>query len=325
MRHKLHLALCAIVFGLIGLAGPAVAQGFPTRPIHMIVPYAPGTSTDLVARQISPKMATLLGGQVLIDNRGGASGIVGAEAVAHAVADGYTLLFATSQTEAINLSLYKTLSYDPVTDFTPIARVAAPPMILVVPPSLGVHSVAELVALAKSKPGKINFASSGIGTTAHLCGALLGSVAGLDLVHVPYNNAAQGFSDLMSGDVSMMYYPYLPLSPLIQAKKLIPLATTGGTRSPYLPDVPTMAEQGYPEFVITAWFAIYGPKNLPAAIRDKIAAAVQGTLADNDVKERLLATGSDPFPAGPAELAAFTQSEIARYRKVVALSGAKVE
>jgi tripartite-type tricarboxylate transporter receptor subunit TctC len=301
------------------------AQSFPTKPIHLVVPYAAGTSTDLTARQISPKLASVLHGTVVVDNRGGAGGVVGAEAVARAAPDGYTLLIAGSQTNAINASLYAKLPYDPVKDFTPIARVAAPPMVLVVPPSLGVHSVAELVALAKSKPGKLNYASSGIGTSAHLCGSWLGKEAGIDLVHVPYNSAAQAFSDLMNGEVSLMFYPYLPLASLIQAKKLEVLATTGADRPPYLPDAPTMREAGYKDFVITPWFAVYGPAHLPAPVVDKLSDAILTTLKEQDIVQRLLATGNDPFPGGPEELARFTVSEVERYRGVVAASGAKVE
>jgi len=311
--------------GSVLAVAAARGQSFPTKPIHLVVPYAPGTSTDLTARQIAPKLASVLQGTVVVDNRGGAGGVVGAEAVAHAAPDGTTLLFAGSQTNAINPSLYAKLPYDPMKDFTPIARVGAPPMVLVVPPSLGVHSVGELVALAKANPGKLNYASSGIGTTAHLCGSLLATQAGINLVHVPYNSAAQAFSDLMNGEVSLMFYPYLPLASLIQAKKLDVLATTGAARPPYLPDAPTMREAGYPDFVITPWFAIYGPANVPKPVVDQLADAVLTTLRDPDIVQRMLATGNDPFPGGPEELAKFTQSEIERYRGVVAASGAKVE
>ncbi len=310
-----------VLFGTLG----ARAATYPDNPIHLVVPYSPGSSTDLVARQIAPKLGEIIGSTVLVENRSGAGGIVGAEAVARAKPDGYTLLFAGSQTQAINISLYAKVPYDPIKDFTPIARIGAPPMVLVVSPKLGVHSVAELVALAKSKPGTINYASSGIGTTAHLCGSLLGTDAGIDIVHVPYNSAAQAFSDLVNGAVSLMFYPYLPLSPLIQAKQLEVLATTGATRPTYLADVPTMAEAGYKDFVITPWFAIYGPAKLPAPIVDKLSTAILQTLKDPDLAQRLIATGNDPMPGDAAELARFTQSEIERYRGVVAASGAKVE
>jgi tripartite-type tricarboxylate transporter receptor subunit TctC len=322
---RMRLAVCACIMTVLAWVQSPLAQTWPTRPIHLIVPYSTGTTTDLVARQITPKMGELLGGQVLIDNRGGAGGIVGAEAVARATPDGYTLLFATGQTQAIDASLYAKVPYDSIKDFTPIGRIVALPMVLVVPPSLGVHTVAELVAYAKAHPGKINYASSGSGSSAHLCGSLLGNEIGQQLTHVPYNNAAQGFTDLMNGEVTLMFYPYIPLAPLVQAKKLVPIATTGEAREPFLPNVPTMAESGFPDFVITSWIAIYGPAKLPAAIQNKLAAAIEATLRDKDVSERLLAAGSDPYPAGPEELAKFTRSEIERYRKVVAISGAKVE
>jgi tripartite-type tricarboxylate transporter receptor subunit TctC len=318
-----RLAIACAVLAVVAQA--ARAADYPSRPIHLVVAYPAGTATDLAARQIVPKLAELLGTQVIVDNRGGAGGIVGTEAVAHAAPDGYTLLFATGQTQAINLSLYAKLPYDPIKDFTPIARVAETPMVLVVPPSLGVHSVAELVALAKANPGKLNYASSGAGSSAHLCGALLASEAGINIAHVPYTSAAQGFTDLMNGEISMMFYPYLPFSPLIQAHKLDPIATTSAERPPYLADVPTMVQSGYPDFLVSPWFAIYGPAELPRPIVDKLAAAIDQTLQDPAVKQRLLATGTDAFFAGPDALAQFTRDEIERYRKFVALSGAKVE
>lgn len=325
MRMRVSYGAVASTLIALVLALPAAAATYPSRPIHLIVPYPPGTSTDLTAREIVPKLSSDLGEQIIVDNRGGASGIVGAEEVAHAAPDGYTLLFAASQTQAINLSLYAKLPYNPATDFTPIGRVADVPMVLVASPKLGVHSVAELVALAKKEPGQLNFASSGVGTTAHLCGALLKSDAGIDIVHVPYTSAAQAFSDLMNGEVGLMFYPYLPLSPLIEAHKVVVLATTGTRHPPYLPQAPTMVEAGYKNFVISAWFAIYGPARLPQPIVDKVSAALGQTLRDPEVTKRLIATGNDPAPSDPQDLAKFTQSEIQRYRTVVALSGAKVE
>lgn len=323
-RFTWAAAVFALLLMTIGGSARA-ASGYPTQPIHLVVAYPAGTATDLAARQIVPKLAQLLGTEVIVDNRGGAGGIVGTDAVAHAAPDGYTLLFATGQTQAINLSLYAHIPYDPLKDFTPIARVADTPMVLVVPPSLGVHSVAELIALAKAKPGTLNYASSGAGSSAHLCGALLGSEAGISITHVPYTSAAQAFSDLMNGEVSMMFYPYLPLSPLIQAHKLLPLATTAEQRPPYLPDVPTMVQAGFKDFLVVPWFALYGPAGLPRPIVDRLATAVSEVLKDPDTQKRLLAVGTDPHFGGPEELAQFTRDEIGRYRKFVALSGAKVE
>lgn len=324
--HRRELCGAVVSAAVLTLAGvPASAAAYPAKAIHVVVPYPPGTSTDLTAREIVPALATNLGGQIIVDNRGGASGIVGAEEVTRAAPDGYTLLFATSQTQAIDLSLYAKLNYSPVKDFAPIGKVADVPMVLVVSPSLGVRTVAELVALAKAKPGKLNYASSGVGTTAHLSGALFQHDADIDIVHVPYTSAAQAFSDLMNGEVGLMFYPYLPLSPLIQAGKVIALATTGTERPPYLGQVPTMQEAGYKDFLISAWFAIYGPATLPRPIIEQVSAALQKTLRDPDVAKHLLATGSDPTPGTPEELAQFTRSEIERYKAVVALSGAKVE
>jgi tripartite-type tricarboxylate transporter receptor subunit TctC len=318
--HRLWLALAALLF-----ASAAQAETYPSHPIRLVVPYPPGTSTDLLARQVMPKAAARLGQPIVIDNRGGAGGIIGAELVAKAPPDGYTLVFATSQTHAINISLYPKLPYDPQAQFAPVARVGSQPLVLVVPPSLGVDTPAALVALAKRRPGQLNYASTGSGTSAHLAGELLKSGTGIDIAHVPYKSASQAIGDLLAGQVSMMLYPYAPLEGQITAHGLRALATTGAQRAAFLPDVPTMAEAGFPTVVLSAWYAVYAPAGTPPAIVATLNAATVAAIAEPDVRTAMLATGTEPGPSTQDELGAFTTAEIARYRELIRRSGATVD
>ena len=325
-RRRALVALSGALAATAALVRSARAQErYPDRPPRIVVPYAAGTATDLIARQLLAPMGDALGQRPIVENRAGAGGIVGAEAIARAAADGYNLLFAGSQTHAINVSLYGRLPYDPVRDFAPVARVASQPLVLVVHPDLPVHSVAELVALARSRPGRLNYASSGIGTSAHLCGSTLRSSAGIDITHVPYSNGGQLFTDLVSGATSFMFYPYQPLRPHVEAGKLRVLASTGATRPPWLRDAPTMAESGFPDFVLTAWFGLYAPAGTPAPRVAAVSDAVGRALANPEILAAFAVAGTDAFFAPPAEFATFIGTEIERYRKVVADSGARVE
>jgi tripartite-type tricarboxylate transporter receptor subunit TctC len=310
---------------LIAAATPVTAADYPDRPVRLVVPYPAGTSTDLLARQVAPKASEVLGQPFVIDNRGGAGGIIGAEAVAKATPDGYTLVFGTSQTQAINVSLYKSLPYDPVKEFAGVARIGNQPLVLVVPPSLGVDSAGALVALARAKPGTLNYASTGSGTSAHLAGALLQSATRIDIIHVPYKSASQAISELLTGQVSMMLYPFAPLQGQIDAKGLRVLATTGARRSAFLPDAATMVEAGFPDVVISAWYAVFAPKATPVPVVASLHAAFAKALADPDVCAAMVATGTDPNPGTPGELDAFMRAEIERYRPLIAASGATVD
>ncbi len=321
--------------GLAALAGTLAAgaaakrassqERFPERPPRIVVPYASGTATDLAARQLAGVLGDFLGQRPVIENRGGAGGIVGTELVARSAADGYTMLFAGSQTHAINLSLYRRLPYDPVADFTPIARLATQPMILVVPSQLPVNSVADLVALAKSRPGQINYASSGIGTTAHLSGSALQSQAGLDITHVPYSTGALLFTGLLNNETSLMFYPWQPLKPHVESGRLRVLASAGATRAPFLPDVPTMIEEGFADFVATSWFGMFGPAGVPAERVNILAEAIRRTLEQPEIVSGFAAAGTQITFMPPAPFRGFIAAEIERYRKVVADSGARVE
>ena len=317
----------AAVIGLSLFAcAPIVsAQTYPDRPIRLVVPQGAATATDIFARQLTPRLAELLGQPVVVDNRPGGGGIIGTEIVAKAPADGYTLTLGGGQTHAINKSLYSKLPYDPIASFTPVARLGAQAMILVTNATVPVKTVAEFIAYANARKGKLNFASTGSGTSAHLTGELLNAETGLKIAHVPYKSGAQALTDLVSGEVSMMFYPYIALQSQIQAGKLTVLATAGPQRSAYLPQTPTMVESGFPGFVISAWFAVYAPAGTPRPIVDTLYAAFERTLTDPEIVRRLSATGTDVYLAAPDELGRFTRSEIERFRKLVELSGAKAD
>jgi tripartite-type tricarboxylate transporter receptor subunit TctC len=323
-RNGLLAAAGGLTAGLA--ARRAAAQGrYPDRPPKMVVPYAAGTATDLTARQLAGVMGDLLGQRPVIDNRAGAGGVIGTEVVARSAPDGYTVLFAGSQTHAINVSLYRNLPYNPVIEFTPIARVASQPMVLVVNPDLPVQTVADLVALAKARPGRLNYASSGIGTTAHLSGSALRTQAGIDVTHVPYSSGGQLFAELLGGATSFMFYPYLPLRPHVEAGRLRVLASAGETRPNWLADAPTMVESGFPDFIAAAWFGIFGPAGMPADRVAVMADAVRKALDNPEIRAAHAVSGTDAFYAGPEDFTAFIAAEIERYRKVVADSGARVE
>lgn len=301
----------------------AHAQNYPTRPIQLIVPFAAGTTTDLLARQVSEKMSELLGQRLVIENKAGAGGTIGTEFAAKGATDGYTLLFGTGQTQGVNVSLYKNFKIDPMTEFLPVAKIASQPLVLVVNPGIPAKSVSELVALARKEPDKFTFASTGGGSSPHLAGSMFNRAADLKLLHVPYNNA-QVFPDLLSGRTSLMFYPYLPLKGYIESKQLIPLAVTGSTRLPELPDVPTMVENGYADLVIAPWYAVYAPAKTPAAIVAQLSDVIKRSLADADLRGRLANTGTTIDYQSPADLAAFNASEIKRFKTIVELSGASV-
>ncbi|HWL83007.1 MAG TPA: tripartite tricarboxylate transporter substrate binding protein [Roseomonas sp.] len=318
--------LAALAAGLSPLPRQAFAQDrYPDHPPRLVVPYAAGTATDLIARQLAGPIGELLGQPLVIENRTGAGGIVGTEVVARSAPDGYTLLFAGSQTHAINISLYQNLPYHPVKDFAPVARVASQPLVLVVNADLPVKSVAELVALAKARPGRLNYASSGIGTSAHLCGSTFRKRAGIDIVHVPYANGGALFNDLLSGTTSMMFYPYQPLKPHVEAGRLRVLASTGARRPAWLPDAPTMVESGFADFVLSAWFGVFAPASTPAPRITAMAEAVRRTVESPEIRAAFATSGTEPFYDPPDPFAGFIASEIERYRTIVADSGAKVE
>ncbi len=311
------------IFWLV-TAATVQAADFPSRPVRLIVPFPAGSNIDGTARQIAPRLSEVLGQQIVVDNRGGAGGTIGATLAARAPADGYTLLMGNAPTHGMAPHLYKNLAYDPIKDFTPIGRIDSASFVLVVTAGLPVQSVADLVAYAKARPGQLNFASTGKGTTAHLSGALFNSKAGVDVKHIPYNNVAQAFVDIAGGTVAMMFYPYQQLIPIIQSSKARMLATTGVKRASYLPQVPTVIEAGLADFSALAWHGFYGPAGIPPKVVDVMYAATVKTMADAKLTASLAATGIDVDLAPPREFAAFTKAEIERYRQLIALAGSSI-
>jgi tripartite-type tricarboxylate transporter receptor subunit TctC len=323
MKPFFHWAAAACAAVLLAL--PARAQNFPERPIRLIVPQAPGSATDVFIRLLTPKWSELLGQPIVVDNRPGAGAIIGTEAVAKAPADGYTLLFGGSQTHAINKSLYSKLSYDPITDFTPVGRVGAQAMLLVSSTQVPVKNFSELLTHARQAGTGANFASSGNGSSAHLGGALMNAETGLKAQHVPYRAIAQGLTDLLSGQIMMMFYPFSALQGHIQAGKLNVMAVASEKRTSYLPQVPTTTELGFPNIQLTAWFAVYAPAGTHRRNVDILYSALEKAVNDPDVQRRMAATGTDPYLAGPDEMARFGPSEITRYRRIIQLAGATAD
>lgn len=304
-------------------AGRASAQAYPSRPITWVVAYGPGTGTDLLARQIGERVSTLLGQRIVVDNRPGASGMIGTEMVARSRPDGYTMLFGNNQTMAVNISFYREIRYDPRRDFTPIARLVSQDSVLVVNARVPARSVEELVRYGRANPDRLNFGSPGAGASAHLAGETFKAAANFIMTHVPYNNS-QLFADLLSGVVSLSFYPYLTLKPHIESGALVPLATTGTTRSPWLPQLPTMVELGYPDIVFTSWFGLYGPAGLPAESTSALAEATRRALADPELRSAMSDSATRIEYGGPQDLAAFTAAEIERYKPIIARAGGAV-
>jgi len=303
----------------------AGAQGYPAKPIRIVVPFPPGGATDILARAVAQKLTDAWGQAVVVDNRPGAGGNIGSEIVAKAAPDGYTLEMGTVGTHAINASLYAKMPYDHVKDFAPVILVAGVPNVLVVNPSLPVSSVQELIAYAKANPGKLNFASSGNGTSIHLAGELFKVMAGVQMTHIPYKGSAPALQDLIGGQVQLMFDNLPPSLPHIKAGKLRALAVTSATRSSALPDTPTIAESGLPGFEASSWFGVLAPAGTPPAIIARLNAEIGAWLASAEAKEKMLALGANIGGGSPEDFARHIAAETAKWQKVVKASGAKVD
>jgi len=301
------------------------AQAYPARPVRLIVPAPPGSAPDFLSRLISPKLTDMWGQPIVIDNVVGAGGNIGTDRVAKAAADGYTLLFNTIGPISVNVSMYKELPYDPQKDLAPITLVAKVPNILVVHPSVPVRNVRELIAYGKANPGKLRYASPGSGTSPHLAAELLNTSTGLKMLHVPYKSSAQMTTDLLGGQVEVMFHNAPVVLPHIKAGTARGLGVTSSNRQSSAPDIPTVAEAGVPGFEVTAWFGFMAPGNTSAAVINKVHADVVKALAMPDVRERMLPQAAEPVGNTPQEYAAFITAEIAKWAKVVKESGAKVE
>jgi tripartite-type tricarboxylate transporter receptor subunit TctC len=317
----------AVLFLLSALqCAVALAQSaaYPTKPVRFIVPSAAGGGTDIIARAVSLKLSETFGQQFVVDNRPGAGQMIGIELAAKSPPDGHTILMAAS-TLAINPVMYKKVPYDPVRDFAPITQAASLPNVLVVHPSLPVKSVAELIAYARQRPGELNFASAGIGTSPQMSIELLKSMAGIDMVHIPYKGTAPGVVDLLAGQVLVMAPNLLTALPHIKSGKLRALAVTSSKRSQALPDVPTVAESGLAGYDSTQWYGVLAPAGTPREIVSRLHDAIVHALRDAEVGKRLAADGAEAVGSSPEEFAAFIKSESEKWSKVAAAAGIKAE
>ncbi|UUZ66424.1 tripartite tricarboxylate transporter substrate binding protein (plasmid) [Polaromonas sp. P1-6] len=322
-RRRL-LALAAVLACSAALPLQAQPSAWPAKPIKLVVGYAAGGATDVIARIIAVKLGEQLGQPVIVDNRAGANSNVGAEIVARSPADGYTLYVYTIA-NTINASLYDRLSYDPQKDFEPIGLIAKVPNILVVNPKLPVKSVADYVQFAKGSPNGITFASSGSGSSIHLSGEMFKMVAKLNMLHVPYRGSAPAVTDLLGGQVQSMFDNTPSALPHVRGGKLRAIAITSAQRSPLLPDVPTMAESGFPGFDVQSWFSLAAPAGTPRPVVERLNTELGKVLAIPDVRQRLQNLAATPEPGTPEQLRSFTAAEVKRWHDVVKQSGAKAE
>ncbi|MCW5612704.1 MAG: tripartite tricarboxylate transporter substrate binding protein [Rubrivivax sp.] len=310
------------------LAGPSLAQAgaaaYPSKPIRFIVPYAPGGSTSQVARLVAAKMSEHWGQQVLVDNRGGANTVIGTDAVVKAAPDGYTIGLTTS-TLATLPHLISTLPFDPLKDLTMVSTMVTTQLVLVVNPSVPANNVKEFIALAKAKPNELTFAAVGTGSSTHLAGELFKSVTQVKMLHVPYKGTAPALTDLLGGQIHSNFDTPITSLPHIRAGKLRALAVTGKSRLPSMPQVPTFAEAGLPEYDFQLWFGIIAPAGTPKDIVDKIAAETARIIALPDVQEQLIAQGLDGFAIGPSQMRALLESDLERYGKLIKSAGIKIE
>lgn len=319
------LARSIVVSMLLALSGLIHAQSYPNRPIRWVVPFSAGSTSDVVARAIAPRLADVLGQPVSVDNRPGAGGVIGTDLVAKAPADGYTLLFAGNAPLAVNVTLQGKLPYDPVKDFVGITQLVAASYLLVVHPSLGVNNVAELVAAARARPGKLNYASPGNGTGSHLTMELFKTAAGLDISHVPYKGSAPAITDLLAGQVQLMFEPIASVGPHVRAGKLKALAMSSAKRIAALPDIPTVAESGFPGFQSEAWIGVAVRSGTPQDIVVKLHDALIKVLQAPDLREQFGKLGLELTTSSPEAFTAFIKSEIPKWAKVIRDSGAKVD
>jgi len=325
----LALAVTATFAQSTTAAGPATstgsAQGYPTKPVRMIVHFPPGGPTDIVARAVAQKLTDAWGQQFVIDNRPSAGGIIGVELVARAVPDGHTLLFGTGGSMAIMPALGTKLPYDVNKDFAPISLVVINPQILVFHPSFPPNSVKELVAYAKSRPGKINYASVGPGSPQHLGVELLKSMTGIDLVHIPYKGSAPALTDVLAGQISLMFNSMPTVLQHIRGGKLKGIAVGSAKRSPAMPDTPTVAESGVPGFDYVTWYGMFAPAATPKTIIAKLNAEVVKILGERELSQRLAVQGADPSPSTPEQLGRYMLEEQNRWRKVIKSANLKLD
>jgi tripartite-type tricarboxylate transporter receptor subunit TctC len=314
LKSTARLLFCAAL--LVSLAAPARAETFPSRPIHLIMPYAPGGIVDFAGRVLAQKLGEALGQPVVAENRPGAGGIVGVEYVARSTPDGYDLVIMDPAI-VINPTLQKSMPYDIFKDLVTVSIVNSSPEVLVVGPQLGIKTYAELVAYGKANPGKLNYASAGVGTTPHLAAAMWALRTGIDAVHVPYKGVGPSYVDLVGGKVQLLFSSIAGALPFTSKNSVVALATTGGERSPVYPNLPTVAEAGLPGYVVDLWLGVYTPASVPAAVLAKLNEGIAKALKDEQLKASFATFGLTPRGTTLAEGAAFTKSEYEKWKKVI--------
>jgi tripartite-type tricarboxylate transporter receptor subunit TctC len=318
-KSKYRFAMLFIVLGIV--VSGAFAQTYPTKPVRLIVGFPPGGGVDIIARLIAQPLSVRLGQPVIVENLGGAGGNIAAVNVSRSNPDGHTLLVSAVSTLAISASLYPNLQYNLMKDLMPVAVVASVPNVLVVNPSVPAKSVKELIALAKEKPGKLNFGSAGTGTTVHFSGELFKSMADVDMMHVPYKGAAPAMNDLLGGELHLMFDFLTAAAPQIKSGKLRALGVTSSTRSPFLPDVPTIAEAGVPGYEVLGHFGVFAPTGTPAAVVDRVNRELAAVVKLAEVKKRFAEQSATPAVQTPAEFASALKSEVAKWATIVKKTG----
>jgi tripartite-type tricarboxylate transporter receptor subunit TctC len=306
------------------LAGAANAQTWPARPIHLIVPFPPGGVTDIVGRIIAQRLSEGLGQPIVVENRGGGAGSIGAQLAAKSSPDGYTLLMATA-THAINVTLMPNTGFDLTKDVVPVSLVASVPLLLAVNPKLPVTDVKSLVAYAKANPGKLNFASGSTGSASHLAGEMLKTMAGVQMTHIPYKGGGPALQDVIAGHVGLMFENMPSILPHVQAGRLRGIATTGPKRSPAIPELPTMIESGFPGFEAGSWYGLFAPIGTPPEVIERLHREVVNALKNPEMQKQLLAQGAEPIGNSPQEFTSFINAEVAKWAKAIKDSGAKAE
>jgi len=324
MNCKTFAILTTVALAALG-PSQALAQAYPTKPVRLVVPFPPGGSTDIVARIVAQKLGERIGQPVLVENRGGAGGTIGTDAVAKAAPDGYTLGFASTSTHAVAPAVYAKLPYDPVKDFAPISLVAVTPYLLVVNPKVEVKTLKEFVAYVKPRPGKFNYASAGTGSTTHLAMEMLKSSAGLFILHIPYNGNGPAGTAVIAGDVEFLFGSLPALLPHAKSGRVRPIAVGTPKRSPSLPDVPTVAESGFPGFDASLWLAVMAPAGTPAPVIDRLNKETVAVVKSPETAQALDKAGAEPVTSTPAELTKMVRDGVQKYAAAVKRAGVKLE
>ena len=314
-----------LLVGALAWLPNAGAQEYPTKPIRLVITYPPGGNTDLVGRALALKLGEFMGQQVVVDNRGGAGGVLGSMITAQSAPDGYTIMLGSSAGMVINPLLSRKLTYDPVKDFAPVSMVVIVPQLLVINPQLPVKNVRELIAFAKAKPGYLNAGSSGVGTPNHFGTELLKWLAGVDIVHVPYKGGAPALTDLLGGQIQMAFSSVPAVLPHIKAGRLVALGVGSAKRSPALPNIPTIAEAGVPGYEYTTWYGVFAPAKTPRTLIARLNAEIVKAMETPDIKDRFTALGGDPDPGTPEELRAYMANESAKWAKIIKAANIRIE